>query len=122
MIAKELLEFKNWCVVGDVGNSTKYAHKILNKFHNKGFNVSGVHPKGGEKIYKSLEEVPYKIEVIDLCINSFMGLKYIKEAEKLGINKVLIQPGAESDEILAFCKENGITAIEGCALVELRNR
>lgn len=119
MIAKELLEFKNWCVVGDVGNSTKYANRIFKKLESKEFNVSGVHPKGGEQIYETLKEVPYKIEVIDLCINSFSGLKYIKEANELGIDKVLIQPGAESDEIVAFCKENGITAIEGCALVEL---
>ncbi|MGL5616231.1 MAG: CoA-binding protein [Sarcina sp.] len=33
---------------------------------------------------------------------------------------VLVQPGAESKEIMDFCDKNGITIIQGCALVELR--
>ncbi|HAT4338057.1 TPA: CoA-binding protein [Clostridium perfringens] len=122
MGAKDFLTFKNWCVVGDVGNEKKYAYKILNKLNEKGYNVVGVSLKGGENIFKSLSEVPYNIEVIDLCINPIKGIEFIKEAKILGINKVLIQPGAESEEVLNFCKENGICAIEGCALVELSRR
>lgn len=122
MLAKNFLEFKNWCVIGDVGNETKYAYRILNKLKENGYNVVGVNSRGGESIYKSLSEVPYDIEVIDLCINPIKGIDFIKEVKKLSINKVLIQPGAESEEILKFCKENNIEAIEGCALVELSKR
>ena len=122
MLAKDFLNFKNWCVIGDVGNDKKYAYKILNKLKEKGYNVVGVSLKGGENIFKSLSEVPYNIEVIDLCINPIKGIEFIKEAKALEINKVLIQPGAESEEVLNFCKENGICSIEGCALVELSRR
>lgn len=122
MIAKDFFNYKKWCVVGDVVNTAKYAHKILNKLESNGFEVSGVNPKGGEGVYSSLEEVPYEIEVIDLCINSFMGMKIVEEANKLGIDKILIQPGAESEAILNYCKENGIEAIEGCVLVELNRK
>ena len=31
MLAKDFLDFKNWCVVGDVGNEKNYAYRILNK-------------------------------------------------------------------------------------------
>lgn len=122
MLAKDFLNFKNWCVIGDVGNDKKYAYKILNKLKENEYNVVGVSLKGGENIFKSLSEVPYNIEVIDLCINPIKGIEFIKEAKALEINKVLIQPGAESEEILNFCKENGICSIEGCALVELSRR
>ena len=43
----------------------------------------------------------------------------VQEAKELGIDKILIQPGAESEEIINYCKENSIEAVEGCALVEL---
>lgn len=118
---KELINLKNWVVIGDVSNESKYAYKILNKFKEKGYLVSGIHPKGGEGIYKTIKEVPYNIDAIDLCINSKLGIKFIKEAKDLGIKNVLIQPGAESDEILNYCRENSINAIENCALVQLRN-
>ncbi|EGT4145282.1 CoA-binding protein [Clostridium perfringens] len=122
MLSKDFLNFKNWCVVGDVGNEKKYAYRILNKLKENGYNVFGVSLKEGENIFKSLSEVPYNIEVIDLCINPIKGIEFIKEAKALEINKVLIQPGAESEEILNFCKENSICAIEGCALVELSRK
>jgi Predicted CoA-binding protein len=120
MDAKDLLNYKNWVVVGDVLNVEKYAYKILTALKKSNFNVSGVNPRANsDEVYKALEDVPYKIDVIDLCINPISGLKVIEKAIDLGIDKVLIQPGAESYEILNLCKSKGIIAISGCALVEL---
>lgn len=113
--------FKNWVVIGDVSNHSKYASKILKKFNDNKYNVSGVHPSGGIDIFKNLSDVPYTIDAIDLCINSIQGLSYIKEAKQLNIKYILIQPGAQSDEILDYCSSNGITAVQGCALVALGN-
>ncbi len=122
MTSNEFLNYKNWVVVGDVLNEKKYAFKILNKLKNAGFNVVGVNPKDiTGKIYKNLKEVPFSIDVIDLCINPIAGLKIVQDAESSKINKVLIQPGAESADILSLCENKGIIAIEGCALVELSN-
>jgi len=121
--ASEFLEYKDWVVVGDVLNRLKYAHKILNSLKEAGFNVVGLNPsvKNGEA-YNNLSDIPYKIEVLNLCINPTKGIKILQEARQLNIDKILIQPGAESSEILDFCRENGILAIEGCTLVELRKR
>lgn len=121
MNIEELMKLKNWVVIGDVVKEHKYAHKILKKFKLKNYNIKGVHPKGGEGIYTKLKDVPYKIEAIDLCINPKQGIEFMKEAKELGIKNVLIQPGAESDEILSYCKENGINVVENCALVQLKN-
>ena len=121
MNIRDLIKLENWVVIGDVTNESKYAYKILNKFKEKGYKVSGIHPRGGEGVYKTIKEVPYKIDAIDLCINSKLGIEYLKEAKALGIKNVLIQPGAESEEILLYCKDNGINAIENCALVQLRS-
>jgi uncharacterized protein len=120
MKGKDLMQFKSWVVVGDVLNRSKYAYKILDRLKESGYNVVGVNPrdKSGE-LYKTLKEVPYDIEVIDLCINHVLGLEIMKEAAEIGIKNVLIQPGAESADILNFCREKGINAIEGCVLVEL---
>jgi len=121
--ASEFLNYRNWVVVGDVLNSTKYAYKILKSLKTEGFNVVGVNPSVGNKgAYSSLTDVSYKIEVLDLCINPFKGIEILQEAFELKIDKVLIQPGAGSPEILEFCKVNRILAVEGCALVELSNR
>lgn len=123
MIAQELMDYKNWVVVGDVLNSSKYAYKIFHRLGDKGYNVSGVNPRAKDgAVYKNLGTVPHSIEVIDLCINPSLGIEIVKEAKELGIKYFLIQPGAESDEILNFCRDNDLVAIEGCALVELSKK
>ncbi|MBC8061745.1 MAG: CoA-binding protein [Clostridiaceae bacterium] len=123
MRASEFLNYKNWVVVGDVLNSSKFAYKILEELKINEFNVSGVNPSAKEEgVFNSLSDVPYKIEILDLCINPYKGIKIMQEASRLKIDKILIQPGAQSPEILTFCQENGIEAIEGCALVELSKR
>ncbi|WP_300381531.1 CoA-binding protein [Clostridium sp.] len=121
MDIKEMIKLKNWVVIGDIVTEGKYANKILNRFNDKGYRVCGVSHKTGENVYDSLSKVPYKIEAIDLCVNPRYGINYLKEALTLGIKSILIQPGAESEEILKFCKENNIDAIENCALVQLAN-
>lgn len=122
MTAHELLNYKNWVVVGDILKEEKYAFKILNQLKNAGFNVEGVNPRDTTgKVCKSLDEVTFDIDVIDLCINPAAGLKIVQDAENLNIKRILIQPGAGSTDILSLCKNKGIIAIEGCALVELGN-
>lgn len=118
--ASEFLDYKNWVVVGDVLNPLKYAYKIINSLKKEGFNVVGVNPSAkNEEVYNSLKDIPYKIKVLNLCINPYKGIKILQEAHELKIDKVLIQPGAQSFEILSFCRANRIQAIEGCTLVEL---
>lgn len=120
MDASVFMKYKNWVVVGDILNEEKYAYKILNSLKNAGYNVKGVNPREKYKeVYKDLSEVPYNIDVVDLCIRPEDGIRIIKEAARLHIDKVLIQPGAESDEIVEFADKKNILAIEGCALVEL---
>ena len=120
MNASEMIKNLNeWIVIGDVITEGKYAKKILNKFNEKGYKVIGVHPKGGEGVFKEIDAVPFKPKAVDLCINPVSGFKYIKKLPLLGIKNVLIQPGASSDEIINFCKENDINLVEDCALVQL---
>lgn len=120
MDTEDLFKYKNWVVAGSVLSEDKYASKILKALIKAGFIAEGVNPMDttGET-NRSLKDIKFDIEVIDLCIKPKVGLEILKEAREMNINKVLIQPGAESVEILKYCKSNKITVIEGCALVEL---
>jgi predicted CoA-binding protein len=123
---QELLKCRRWAVVGDVQNTRKWAAKIYEKLKSEGYSVIGVNPRSKDKgvpinLHQGIDEIG-AIDVIDLVINPKIGLCILEEARELKIDKVLIQPGAESGEILEFCKLNGITAIESCVLVELSKR
>lgn len=123
MNASEFMSCRNWVVCGNVTDENKFAHKIYNalKLHN--FQVAAYHPltenDGEDNIYNRLSSVPFQIQVLDLCINPKRGIEVVKEAEKAGIKRILVQPGAESEEIKKFCEDHGMEYVEGCALVEL---
>ncbi|MCI1946330.1 CoA-binding protein [Clostridium luticellarii] len=124
MKASNLLYYKNWVVVGNVSTEGKYAFKIVNALKSAGFNVIGINPKEvlGKGVDESLKKALTQVHVLDLCTNPALGTEMVKIAHEFHIDKVLIQPGAESQEILDFCNNNGIDAVCGCALVELSKR
>lgn len=113
MTLKEIMSYNTFVVVGDTIRDGKYAKDIKEKLINNGYNVYSVH-----KELKSINEIDEEIDIIDLCINANLGLNYLKECNKK-YKCVLIQPGAESEELLSYLKDNGIDYLEGCALVGL---
>jgi predicted CoA-binding protein len=114
MDLKEIMNFKNFVVVGNTLDSEKYAYKIKNNLIHHGYNVYSVH-----KEYKSINEIENDIDCIDLCINPVLGLKYLKECTK-DYKVILIQPGAESEELINYIKSINKPFLEGCALVGIR--
>lgn len=69
----------------------------------------------------SILDVPTAFDILDLCINPIKGLALVKEA-KDKIPFVLIQPGAESDELENYLRENDIPFRRGCILRALAER
>ena len=113
MELKEMMQNKTFVVVGDTLNEEKYAYKIKERLNEYNYEVYAVH-----KELKSINDVPSDDFILDLCINPFKGLEYLKENKKK-IKAVIIQPGAEGEELEGFLKKKEIPFIEGCALVGL---
>lgn len=113
MNLEEIMQQKVFAVAGDTLNPEKYACKIKNALLEKGYTVHSV----GKEL-ASFNDVQGDIDVIDLCINPVRGLNLIKECKK-SFKCIVIQPGAESDELLAYLDENKIPYIKGCVLVGL---
>ena len=114
MDLKEVMAQKSFAVVGDTLNEEKYAYKIKTELLEKGYQVFSV----GKEL-KSINDISEDIDIIDLCIHPVKGLKLLQECSK-PFKCILIQPGAESEEILLYLQENKIPYIEGCVLVGLR--
>ena len=113
MDLKDVMEQKNFVIVGNTIDDEKYAHKIKRKMLKNGYNVSAV----GKEL-DSINDVDGDIDVIDLCINPAKGLKLMKECKK-DFKTVVIQPGAESPELTEYFKANNIPYMESCLLVGL---
>lgn len=113
------LALNHWAVVGDVLNPEKFAYKIVQKLLRKGYEVSRVHPRGGDGVYVSLKDLPKQPDVLCLVINPKTGLEYVAEAAGLGVTHAWLQPGADAEEVVKHCQELGLQVVQSCVLVEL---
>lgn len=95
MDLEQIMQMNTFAVVGDTLNPEKYAYKIKEGLLEQGYTVHSV----GKEL-QSLNEIPGDLDIIDRCI--------------------VIQPGAESPEILSYLQERNLPYIEGCLLVGMR--
>ena len=114
MELREIMQQKNFVVLGDTLNPEKYAYKIKKGLEEKGYNVSGV-----GKDLASINDVEGDIDIIDLCIHPVKGLKLLKECKK-DFKMIVIQPGASDVELVTYLRENKIPFLDGCLLVGLK--
>jgi hypothetical protein len=79
--------------------------------------------KSGDKCYPSLEALPRKPDVVDIVVPPKATEEVVKTCKKLGIKKVWMQPGSESQAAIDYCRKNGIDVIYGiCIMQERRKR
>jgi len=124
----KFLDKKNvFAVVGASRNPEKFGHQVYRELRNAGYRVYPINPKTneilGDKCYTSLEALPAKPDVVDLMVPPKTTENVIKTCKRLGITKVWMQPGSESETAIDFCRENGIDVVHGvCVMVERRSR
>lgn len=124
MLEEMMLEKKVWAVVGANDNPEKFGNRIYKKLKSRGYTVYPVNPNyetvDGDPCYKDLSALPEKPEVIDMVVAPKHGLAVIREASRLGVKNIWLQPGTHDNELLELVKEEGLTAVQACVLVALR--
>lgn len=127
MLPEELLEkYKKWAVVGVTTDTEKYGYRIYKKLKDNGYKVYGINPKyeevEGDKLYKSLKELPGNVDVVNFVVNPKIGMNVVKECSDLGIKHIWLQPGTVSNELLELADDKNIDVVQACVLVALSYR
>ncbi|WP_423223493.1 CoA-binding protein [Candidatus Amarolinea aalborgensis] len=114
-----------WAVVGVSANPTKFGRRIYQDLRRAGYRVYAVNPHEteilGDRVYPNLAALPERPDVIDLVVPPSVSEMIVKEAAAAGIRRVWMQPGAESQRAIDFCRASGIEVVaHACAMVEKR--
>ncbi len=121
-LIEEFVSHRLWAVVGVSEDPNKYGHLVFATLLDSGYHMYGVNPKGGEvrghKLYPTLADLPEKPEVVDVVVPPAVTEQIVRQCLDLGIARVWMQPGAESQEAIDFCEANGIQVVwDACAMV-----
>ena len=123
----EFLSHRVWAVIGVSNNVAKYGYKVYKQLKNAGYSVYAINPGlesiDGDTCYPSLSELPVKPDAVSVVVPPKITEQVIKDCIKLGINRVWMQPGSESEEAIRNGEENGIFVIhDQCVLIQTRDK
>ena len=114
-----------FAVVGVSRNPEKYGHQVYKDLKEAGYTVYPVNPHIdevlGDRCYPSLSDLPEKPDVVDTVVPPHVTERIVEECKVLGIDKVWMQPGSESEKAIEFCSRNGIKVVHDvCVMVKRR--
>lgn len=122
-LISDFLAQKRFVVAGSFRNELKYAYKILRMLKNKGYEVYPVHPTikevEGQLCYSSVKDIPCVVDVVNLVTPPQVTERILVECREKGIRRIWLQPGAESDKAIKFCKDNDMEIVyQVCVMVK----
>ncbi len=121
--AKILRNTRTIAVVGCSKEEGKPSHDIPAYMQSVGFRIVPVNPNAdmilGEKCYKNVKEIPFKVDLVDVFRPSNEALSVTMAAFEAGITRVWLQLGIYSKEAEDFAASKGMEFVmDRCIMVE----
>jgi uncharacterized protein len=110
-------------VIGASNNRRKFGNRALRAFREQGYTVVPINPHEPEveglQAYASVLEVPGTIDMASFYVPPEIGVRVIEDVAKKGVAEVWLNPGAESEAIVARARELKITPIVACSIMAI---
>jgi len=110
-------------VIGASSNRRKFGNRALRAFRQQGYTVVPINPHEteveGVRAYASVLDVPGAIDMASFYVPPEIGVQVIDEIARKGIAEVWLNPGAESDALIARARSLQIQPIVACSIVSI---
>jgi predicted CoA-binding protein len=108
-------------VIGASSHREKFGNRAVRAYTRHGDTVIPINPHEDEveglKTYASVLDVPGPIDVATFYVPPDIGERVIDEVAQKQIPEVWINPGAESDALIARARALSIRPIVGCSIM-----
>ena len=110
-------------VIGASSHRHKFGNRALRAYVAEGHTVIPINPHEREveglRAYASVLEVPGPIDMATFYVPPEIGERVIAEVAQKQIGEVWLNPGAESDELIARAQALGIRPIVACSIIAI---
>jgi uncharacterized protein len=118
-----LPEQKIVAVIGASNNRWKFGNKALRAYREQGYTVIPINPHEreveGVRAYASVLDVPGPIDMASFYVPPHIGERVIEDVAAKKIPEVWLNPGAESDALIARARALSIKPIIACSIVAI---
>lgn len=112
---------KTVAIIGASTDRNKFGNKAVRAFQQQGFVVYPVNPRETEveglPTYKTISDVPVRPQTVSVYLPPPVLVKILPEIAAKGCDELWLNPGTESDEVLAEAERLGLNVIQACSIV-----
>jgi predicted CoA-binding protein len=108
-------------ILGASNDRNKFGNKAVRAFVRQGYTVYPVNP-GAKEIeglpaFKSVRDVPVRPQMISVYLPPAVLLTVLPDIAARGCDELWLNPGTESEEVLAEAEKLGLNVIQACSIV-----
>ena len=120
-----LKQFKTVAVVGLSPNPDRPSYRVTAYMQQAGYRIVPVRPGGGEilceKVYETLSDIPFPVEIVDVFRKSDAVGPIAEEAIQIGAKVLWLQEGVINQAAEQLCRDAGMDVVsDRCILKEHR--
>lgn len=112
---------KTVAIIGASSNRGKYGNKAVRAFLQQDYTVFPVNPNEAEieglTVFKSILDVPVRPQMVSVYLPPPVLLKVLPDIAAKGCDELWLNPGTESDEVLAGAERLGLNVVQACSIV-----
>ncbi len=109
---QEFVQEKRYAIVGVSRSGKKIGNAIYKELRARGYQVFIVHPQAeeieGEPCYPNLAALKGHVDGVIVNVPPGKAVQVVRDAAASGMQKIWLQQGAESDEVLAVARKLGL--------------
>jgi len=113
-------------VIGASNDRTKYGNRAVRAYRRQGWTVYPVNLQAGDieglPAYQRIEDLPAGIDRYALYVPPAVGLTLLGAIAARRPGELFVNPGAESDALIAEAERLGLAPIQACSIVDIGER
>ena len=112
---------KTVAIICASADRSKFGNIAVRAFVRQGWNVFPVNPKEAQienlPAFASIADVPVRPNLISVYLPPPVVLKVLPAIAARGCDELWLNPGTESDEVMAAAEKLGLNVIQACSIV-----
>jgi len=112
---------KTIAILGASADRSKFGNKAVRAFRQQGYEVYPVNPKEPEieglVCYRSIADVPVRPQRVSVYLPPSVLIKVLPDIAAKGCDELWLNPGTESEEVLAAAEKLGLNVVQACSIV-----
>ena len=113
-------------VIGASSAPHKYGNKAVRAYLRRGWTVYPVNPNEktieGLTVYPTISHIPGPVDRVSVYVPSEVGITLLDAIKAKGAPELFLNPGAESDELVARATALGLDPIQACSIIDIGER